>query len=127
MVPNYDGIAEASNAARDWISINKASLESVHAEALDALTRTGVSAVDMIIYFADRVYANPSDFPAEAKNIAAGCALFAEQWGFHGFNLESRGSKIAAILDGRTVRSTAPVAREDFVRQVETPAPAPTE
>lgn len=99
----FDGIAAAADAARRCLIMSQTGLPVAIAEKLAPLTGTGTSPVDLICGFAEAVYANAGTAGAEAKEIAGGCALFAEAFGFHAMNAAARGTKIARVLDGEQI------------------------
>jgi hypothetical protein len=100
---HYEGIADAADEARTAV-LSENGLPPFVLDKLWSDTQTGSSPVNLVVHFAEAVYAAPSDEVSdECKQIATGCALLAEQYGFHGMNENSRGSKIAAVLDGHEV------------------------
>lgn len=106
----FNGIAEAADAAR-----TAALSEEAPPEVLDHVykdTGTGSSPVDLIVHFAEAVYAHADLCDAATKEIAGGCALLAEQFGFHGMNEGGRGSALALVLDGQTVADPPEVKQE---------------
>lgn len=121
---NFEGIADAANEVRNWIIRNEEKMPVHLQERLAGLTTTGISPVDLIVGFTEAVYANPKGFPAEAEDIAAGAAVLCENFGFHGMAVDGRGSKIAAVLDGKEV-ADAPEGKADFQKTPEDPAPTP--
>jgi hypothetical protein len=115
----YEGIADAA----DDVGMAVGAEDGIPPFVLDKVypyVIVGASPVDRIVYFAETVYANADDCSADVKDIAGGCALVCEMFGFHGMNVNSRGSKIAAVLNGATIESppapkpelTAPVPEE---------------
>jgi hypothetical protein len=124
-IRQYDGIADASDDARMAV-IGEDGLSAFAIDKLYPDTLTGSSPVDLIVHFADVVYANFDGCSADVREIAAGCALVAERYGFHQFNVDSRGSRIAAILDGQDIPNT-PEPNPSFVEPapVEQPAEQP--
>jgi hypothetical protein len=107
----YDNIALAADETREWIILNQADLT----ESLISLTRTGVSPVDLIVKFAETVYANEESFTdVEALEIAAADAALCEEFGYHGMNIDARGSKIASVLRGNTVENP-PEPKPEFI------------
>lgn len=112
----YDNIAVATEEARDWITINKNLLDEPVKTALTPLNSIGTSPVDTIVNFAEKVYANVDLFDEEAKDIAAGCALLAAQYGFHGLNIDNRGALMASVLRDEEVEN-APAVRDDLIIQ----------
>lgn len=119
----FEGIAAAADAVRPLVINRSAGLPQPIADKLVPMAGTGSSPVDLIVGFAEAVYSNPAAKKA-AKDIAGGCAVLAEQFGFHGMAEESRGSKIAAILDGRDV-ANAPVPKSEWAEAPAEAAPAP--
>ncbi|MBX9816069.1 MAG: hypothetical protein K2X76_15330 [Sphingomonas sp.] len=109
----FDGIADAADAARRLIIIGNTGLPDMIAEKLVPLTGTGASPVPLICGFAEAVYANSANVAAEAKDVAGGCAIFAEGMGFHGMNEGGRGSKIARSLAGQSV-ANAPEPKTEW-------------
>lgn len=99
----FDNIAQAADETRTWIILNGEDLPPVTTE----LAKTGVSPVDLVVKFAEIVYTNQDSpsYTEEAKDIAAANAVLAEQYGFHGLNVDGRGTKIASVLLGNTVEN----------------------
>ena len=117
----FDGIADAADAARALVISGGTGLAATIAEKLAPLGRTGTSPVDLIVGFAEAIYANAGAATAEAKDVAAGCAIVAETYGFHQMNVEARGSKIARTLDGKAV-SNPPEPKADWLDTKDTAA-----
>ncbi|MBX9881274.1 MAG: hypothetical protein K2X73_04805 [Sphingomonas sp.] len=119
----FDGLADAANAARRVLILGATGLPAAIADKLAPLTGTGTSPVDLICGFAEAVYAHPGEANAEVKDIAGGCALFAEGFGFHGMNADARGTKIARVLAGQNV-ANAPVPKAEWQVPADEEAPA---
>jgi len=123
----FEGIADASTAVRNWLIINEAKLPDHLKDRLTALAGTGVSPVDLIVNFAEAVYANEKDFTKEAKELAASAAVTSEAFGFHGFAQAQKGTRIAKVLRGEAVaKDKRPAFRDDLLKPTES-APEPTE
>lgn len=101
----FDGIADAADAARNFMIANGGALPQQVRDKVLPYVGTGSSPVDLVVHFAEAVYANRAAAPAEAVDIAAGCALLAESFGFHGLNEDGRGSAIAAVMLGQKVKA----------------------
>ena len=114
----FEGIADAADAARAMVIGGGTGLPAQIAEKLAPLGRTGASPVDLMVGFAEAVYAHRADATAEAKEAAGGVALFAESVGFHGLNVDARGSKIARVLDGQNV-ANAPEPKAEWLEVAE--------
>lgn len=113
----YNGIAQAADAVRAYLIANPAALPEPAQAKLASHTGTGASPVDLVVTFAEAVYANREDLTAaheDAFEIAAGAAVLAETFGFHGLNKDSRGSRMAILLDGGEV-AEPPEARADLL------------
>lgn len=119
----YDGIAPAANAAQRLVLMGTTGLPAEIADKLASYTGVGGKPVDLIVGFAEAVYANRDVASAEAKEVATGCATFAESLSFHGMGEASRGTKIARVLDGQEV-SGAPAPKAEW--QLAPPAAEPT-
>lgn len=114
----YSGIAEAADAARRAVIMGATGLAEAVIEKLLPMTRTGGSPVDLIVGFAEAVYANREDASADAKDIAIGCALECEQRGFHGMAIDSRSSRIADVL-GEVEGVEAPEPKAEWLPDAE--------
>lgn len=117
----FNGIAEAADAVRAWFLLNPQALPEHVRPKVAAHAGTGASPVDLVVTFAEAVYANREEAPADARAIAAGCAVLAEGFGFHGLNLEARGSLIAVALGGGAP-DPAPEPKGQFLASPPTPA-----
>lgn len=121
----FDGIASAADAARRQLIIGQTGLPQAVAERLSSFAGTGGSPVDLICLFAEGCYAihlgNAAALTDQARQVAAGCAVLAESFGFHGMAAEGRGSKIAAVLDGQAI-DPAPEPKVEWL-----PTPPATE
>jgi len=118
---NYSGIAEAADAARACIITSGAALPEHVRDKVLPYVGTGSSPVDLVVHFAEAVYANREDAAVseEAREIAAGCAVLAETYGFHGLNEQSRGSGLARELAGAKKAANPPEAKSEYMQ----PAP----
>lgn len=124
---NFTGIADAADAARNFMITNGATLPDHVRDKVLPYVGTGSSPVDLVVHFAEAIYANRDDeaVSAEAREIAAGCALLAESFGFHGLNQDGRGSALAAVMLGQKVKAAPePKAEYNPPAQLE-PASAP--
>src|SRR5688500_12996588 len=98
-VPTYEGIAAAADAVRLYmLTAPKTKIPEEVKKKVNPHVGTGSSPVDLVVNFTEAVYANADSVQDEAKEIASGCAILAEGYGFHGMNEKARGSKIASIL-----------------------------
>lgn len=110
---NYNGAADAADAARALVVAGDTGLADFAMGKLMPLTRTGASPVDLIVSFAEAVYHHRAVATEGAKAVAAGCALVCETFGFHAMQIDSRGSRIAQLLDGIAV-DEEPVAKAEW-------------
>lgn len=121
----YDGLAAAADAARTWFTMNQQELPEHVREKIAPYVGTGGSPVELVVHFAEAIYANrDADGVSDAREIAAGCAVLAESYGFHGMNESSRGSALARELAGKTKASDPPEAKAEYLPP-EPPAPIP--
>ena len=106
-MPSYQGIAEAADAARLHLLANPDGLPSHILDKLLPDTGTGSSPVDLVVHFAEAIYANHEEAGVgdTARGIAGGCAVLSEAFGFHGLNIDSRGSKMSQVMSGEEVES----------------------
>ena len=114
---NYDGAADAADAARALVIAGDTGLGEFAMGKLMPLTRTGASPVDLIVSFAEAVYCQRAAATEGAKAIAGGCALVCETFGFHAMQIDSRGSRIAQLLDGAAV-DDEPAAKAEWAEPV---------
>jgi shikimate 5-dehydrogenase len=110
---NFPGIAAAADAARACLIGGSTGLPDGTAEKLAPAAATGGSPVDLTVGFAEAVYANSEAASEEAREIAAGCAVLAETFGFHGLNQDGRGSRMALVLDGQDIEE-APEPKDEW-------------
>ena len=119
---NFEGIADSSTEVRSWLIRNEDKVPEHLADRMKSLTATGTSPVDLIVQFTEAVYANPKDFPKEARDLASGASVVAEAHNFHGFATDQRGSRIAKILDGGTVaKDKMPEPKSDMAAPADEP------
>jgi hypothetical protein len=100
LMRTFEGIGDASTEVRKFLIVNEAKLPDHLQDRLMHLTGTGTSPVDLVVNFVEAVYANPKEFSAEAKDLAAGAAVVCEANGFHGMDADHRGSRISKVLSG---------------------------
>lgn len=120
----FNGIAAAADAARNYFLLNQGAFPEHVRDKIAAHAGTGASPVDLVVTFAEAVYANQGDVPAEAREIAGGCAVLAETFGFHGLNVDARGSLIASVLDDGAPEDV-PEPKADYLAPAEAPAEPP--
>ena len=123
------GVADAADAVRKWLFVHENELPDYLHTQLMNLTGTGMSPVDLVVTFAEAVYANPSEFRTkEVREIAAGCAMIAESFNFHGLAKDNRGGLMARKLSGEQVaEDKLPEAKETLTKpskKEESAAPA---
>lgn len=117
----FEGIAAAADAVRKFYYINEAVLPTHVKDKLQPYIGTGSSPVDLIVRFSEAVYANQVSVAA-GKDIAAGCALICEASNFHGMAENSRGYKMAQVMDGQPV-TDPPEPKEEYKEPPADPAP----
>lgn len=121
---NFESPAQAADAIRRFYYQNEATMDEHVKAKLAPWVGTGSSPVDLMVNAAEVALAEPTLIPADVKPIFAGAAMFADNNGFHGMNKDSRGAKIAALLDGQTV-TEPPTPKEDFKKKEVTADPGP--
>lgn len=93
----YNGIADAADAARLFFLVNQDSLPEHVREKLTPVSGTGASPVDLIVNFVESAYANAEAFGKEGQEIAAGLASLIDREGFHG-RLDGRAAAMSLAL-----------------------------
>jgi hypothetical protein len=121
----FEGIASAADAVRRHLILNEGTGPDHLHERLDALTRIGSSPVDTVVNFIEMVYANPNEFPTEARELAADASVITQQENFYGHGENERGSRIARVLRGEEVSEVdLPPVQTPYVPPVQlTPIP----
>jgi hypothetical protein len=95
---SFTGVSDAALAIQDFLMDRTAELPEDVRTKLRALVGPTTSPVDAVVRGAELMYARRSELPPEAQELAAGLALIAQQYNFHGLAVEDRGSKIALAM-----------------------------
>lgn len=90
-------IAEAADEIREFIIRFEADLPEHLKARLLALTKTGVSPVDLVTGFVRAVWTNRTTLPAKPKRLAIAAAELAQAKGYHE-QIEQRAAQIANAL-----------------------------
>jgi hypothetical protein len=99
MPREFAEIAEAADAIREFMILNRDKLPQHIRDRVEPSTRQGSSPVDLAVNFTKAVYANRGEtgVTKEALAIAAGAADLIDMKGFHG-RLDDRAAKMALAL-----------------------------
>jgi hypothetical protein len=103
----FDGITSAAEAINEWFWSNKPDLPETVAQTVQPLLGPTKSAVDMIVNTTEVIYSNKDDLTSDTLAMGAGLAFLCEFWGWHGMDVDNRGTKISLALR-RDSGETAP-------------------
>lgn len=95
---SFTSVSEAARCIQDFLFDRDAALPDDLRETLRDLVGPSVSPVDSVVKGAELMYARKDELPAEAQELAAGLALLAQQYNFHGLATDNRGSRMALAL-----------------------------
>jgi hypothetical protein len=80
---NYEGLAAAADAIREFYYTNKAELPEFVRDKIAGNIGQGNSPVELAVNFTETIFANRDVVPSEAMEIAAGVAMICHEHGFH--------------------------------------------
>lgn len=121
---SFTGIAEAAVALNALYWSTRTTLDPAIAEKIEPLLGQTRSPVDAAVKSAEIIYANRAILEPEWLDMGAALAVVAELHGFHGMDVNSRGSLIGMVLRGQPVE-VEPEAKSEFVLPEREPEPAP--
>lgn len=96
----FDSLPDAIDAIRRALMIGWNAIAEPVREELFKLGGLGSSPVDQLVKTAEIVYTHEAVMPQELKEAAAGAARLCVLNGFHGMQIDNRGTLIADILEG---------------------------
>lgn len=121
----FTGIADAARAVQDFLFDRDAALPDDVREQLRNMVGPTTSPVDTVVNGAELLYARRDELAAPALELAAGLALIAEQYNFHGMAIDNRGSKLALGLM-RQAKVKKPAILGDYPAAGDDPEPRDT-
>lgn len=94
----FTSVSDAARAVQEFLFDREAALPDELREKLKLLVGPATSPVDTVVQGAELMYARKKDLAPEALALAAGLALIAEQYNFHGMAQDNRGSRVALAM-----------------------------
>ena len=119
---SFDGVSDAARAIQEFLFDRDSALPNDVRDKLKDLVGPTTSPVDAVVKGAEILYARRDELAAPALELAAGLAVVAEQYNFHGMAIENRGSKLAMTLM-RDAKVKKPDGLVDYPDKADDPEP----